>query len=319
MQQLEMVFNELSLGTISGDRPVTTDKYKARELMSTFIETLSTAVSSGVTVLRTQIDIYSILLSPSYPIANWVNDNEIDEVESTFLLTLETERPLLSNLADPEITNQIGLFECLHNGREANGLGIAYLLESLPVSFNSDRRWDCHILALDIRQIDDLGELIDERVEIVHASRSSHIHTHETWIKNRTRIRINDGRELWERRGELFPHLEFCEAVAPQLDALQPGNPMLKQVLKRLFELEESSKNWMAGNFDLDSLPSKATPESDSRLNQLKRQLTIPCLDGNERLFSLHLRMTPGAWRLYFSTEGGPQKILIGYIGRKIQ
>jgi len=75
----------------------------------------------------------------------------------------------------------------------------------------------------------------------------------------------------------------------------------------------------MAGNFDLDSLPSKATPESDSRLNQLKRQLTIPCLDGNERLFSLHLRMTPGAWRLYFSTEGGPQKILIGYIGRKIQ
>lgn len=175
MQQLEMVFNELSLGTISGDRPVTTDKYKARELMSTFIETLSKAVNSGVPVLRTQIDIYSILLAPSYPIANWVNDNETDEVESTFLLTLETERPLLSNLSDPEITHQIGLFECLHHGREANGLGIAYLLESLPVSLNSDRRWDCHILELDIRQIDDSGELIDERVEIVHASRSCHI------------------------------------------------------------------------------------------------------------------------------------------------
>lgn len=65
-------------------------------------------------------------------------------------------------------------------------------------------------------------------------------------------------------------------------------------------------------------LPSKTTPESDSRIQQFRQQLTIKCPDSKERLFSWHLRMTPGAWRLYFSEELGPGKIIIGYIGLKL-
>jgi hypothetical protein len=95
---------------------------------------------------------------------------------------------------------------------------------------------------------------------------------------------------------------------------------MLRQVIKRLFELETSCKNWTVGAFDLDSLPSKTSPESESRLKRLKKQLTFRCPDNKERIFSLHVRMTgASAWRLYFSTDLGIGKVIIGYIGLKIE
>jgi hypothetical protein len=93
---------------------------------------------------------------------------------------------------------------------------------------------------------------------------------------------------------------------------------MLRQVIKRLLELEDCCQNWKSGAFDLDSLPSKASPESKSRLKQFQEELTFECPDGITRTFSLHVRMTPGPWRLYFLTDLRPGKIIIGYIGSKI-
>ena len=322
MQQLEMVFNELSSWTKSPYEPVTTDRQKARDIMSIFVKTLSTAVNSGVKTLRTQSDIYAIILSPSYPVANWVNDNDIDEDERNLFLALETERPLLANLIDEKIKNQADCFECKQNGKEAKGLGMAYLLEALPVSFNSDQQWDSSYLTLDITQLDENDEnnelkLIEERLKIVHASRSQHIQEHSSWIENRIRNGVRDGEDLWQRRDELFPHLGFCQAVQPQICGLRSGDPMLTQVSKRLLELEKSSQNWTEAGFKLDTIPSKSTPESQSRLQKFKNQLTIQCPDSELRLFSLHLRMTPGAWRLYFFPLT-PGTILIGYVDQKL-
>ena len=70
--------------------------------------------------------------------------------------------------------------------------------------------------------------------------------------------------------------------------------------------------------FNQNLLPSKTTPESDSRIQQFRQQLTIKCPDNKERLLNLHLRMTPSAWRLYFSEDLGLGKIIIGYIGLKL-
>jgi hypothetical protein len=143
---------------------------------------------------------------------------------------------------------------------------------------------------------------------------------HIAWIQQRLRTSVSDGIQLWQRREELFPSLSFCENASQQMQNLGSGNPMLRQVIKRLFELETSCKNWTDGAFSLENLPSKASPESESRLKRLKQQLTFRCPDYKERTFSLHVRMTgAAAWRLYFSTELGVGKIIIGYIGLKIE
>ncbi|MCF2149481.1 hypothetical protein IQ276_024235 [Desmonostoc muscorum LEGE 12446] len=171
-----------------------------------------------------------------------------------------------------------------------------------------------------ITWLEDSENLNSDTVAVVHASSKEHVQEHIAWIQERLKTGVSDGLDLWNRRGELFPSLLFCESVSKQIQSLGNGSTMLRQILRKLFELENCCKTWTDGDFDLDILASKATPESDSRLQKLKDKLTFKCPDDVYRIFSLHLRMTgAGAWRLHFSTELGPGKIIIGYIGLKIQ
>lgn len=170
-----------------------------------------------------------------------------------------------------------------------------------------------------VTQIDEDGELIDTPLELIHASRCSHVGEHADWIKQLTRIPINSGVGLWEQRGELFPNLEFCESVADRIQELKPGNPMLQQVMKRLRELQDYCQTWKTGYFDSTCFPCKTTNESQTRLQELKTELTFDCPDGKKRICGWHMRMTPDAWRLHFSPEVGPGKLVICYIGPKIQ
>ncbi|MEC4866783.1 MAG: hypothetical protein SAJ11_11965 [Jaaginema sp. PMC 1078.18] len=309
-----MVLNELSLQTPA------TDIITARQWMSQLIQTIRTATRCGVKkVVRTHDNINTIELAPNYPVAKWRNDREVDREERRFLLTLITKSPYLIDVT-AEIQDSFNLLEVFSENSTALGLGFALISDSLAISLCSHEKWDCDRVILDINTIDEDNpdELISEQREIVHSSRSIHISTHANWIKTRSQTRIKDGNELWQRRNELFPHLEFCDSVETQICSLQTGNPMLMQVKKRLFEeLEEAAKGWTAAEFSLDSIPSKTTPESESRLKKFKTELTIRCPDGTNRLFSLHLRMTPGAWRLYFWPLK-PGTIIVGYIGSKI-
>ncbi|MFB2917609.1 hypothetical protein [Aerosakkonema funiforme] len=310
---LEIVFNELSLLTPAADIPT------ARKLMSDFINTVRTATTQGVKrVIRTQSDLNNMLLAPSYPLSRWRNDNEVQLEERSFFRTLITKEFLI-DITDPDIENSINLSDFKHQGEQASGLGHAFLLDALAMSVKSEPRWDCSRLELEVTRLDDNEHIVDEVVEVIHASSSNHIHENHVWIKNRIRTKIIDGLDLWNQKKELFPSLEFCEDVEKQMPSLASGNPTLQQIIKRLSELEDYCKSWKSGAFNYDNLPCKVSPESETRLQQFEQELTIKCPDGVKRVFSLHVRMTPGAWRLHFSVELGPGKIIIGYIGPKIQ
>ncbi|MBP0004852.1 MAG: hypothetical protein J7642_14245 [Cyanobacteria bacterium SBC] len=311
---LEMVFNELSLKS-----PVE-DIQSARQLMSELIQTLQQATKSGVQrVLRTEekLNLNNLELAPGYPISKWRNDREVDREERRFFLTLTTKTSFWIDTAE-EIKHNFELSEIWYQGESAGGLGFALVSDALAVSFYSAPKWDCHLLELEVRQLDENEEIVDERKSVVHASRRQHILEHSSWIENYLQSNVRNGLELWDCREELFPNLEFCDSVRQQLASINSGEPMLKHIKKRLSELEKACQNWTLGSFDLDTLPSKATPESRSRLQKFKNHLTIQCPDGQERLFNLHVRMTPGHWRLYFCADAGLEKIIIGYIGSKL-
>ncbi|MBD1892251.1 hypothetical protein [Coleofasciculus sp. FACHB-SPT9] len=316
---LEMVLNELSLCVPAAN--IST----ARQRMSDFIRTVRgvKAQCGRQATLRTQYDFYTTTLASDYPLRHWLNDSEVDREEQRFIKTLATKAPFsneIANLEIQDIENNLSNCEFRHQGELAIGLGVAYLLDALSVSFLFEPRWDCSRLDLTLTQFEN-EELIEEHLEIIHASRQHHVQEHAECIKKKNRRHAEelDGSDLWNRRDELFPSLEFCENVSQQIQSLSTSNPMLRQVVKRLFELEDYCKSWTSGAFNRDNLPSKATPESETRLQQFRQQLTFICSDGEKRIFSLHVRMTPGAWRLHFSVELGPGKIIIGYIGSKIQ
>jgi hypothetical protein len=92
---------------------------------------------------------------------------------------------------------------------------------------------------------------------------------------------------------------------------------MLRQVAKRLGELERYFAGWNGGAFDPRALPMKVTTEHEATLQQYAEERTFVCPDGQKRLFHWHARMTPGAWRLYFDPDPESRRAIVGYIGKK--
>ena len=309
-----MVFNELSARNLAPDISI------ARQWMSELIMTMREAKSCGLKGIRIQEYFNAMVLAENYPLSRWRNDNQVNRDERTFLKTLATKTPLSVEIADLSIKIKVDDSDCelsLH-GSQADGFKVAHYLETLAISLNSESLWNSSRIKLELTQIDESGELIEEIVEVIHASQKNHVIEHDDWIQKRQLTGVVDGLELWNRRAELFSSLEFCDRLSEQIQSVVDPT-MLRQIVRKLFELEALSKNWTDGALDLEKLPSKVSPESESRLKQFREQLNIKCLDGTKRIFSLHVRMTPGAWRLHFCTELGPGKIIIGYIGPKIQ
>lgn len=311
---LEMVFNEMSARNLAPD--IST----AQQWMSELIMTMREAKRSGLKGIRIQEDFHAMLLAENYPLCRWRNDNTVNREERTFLRTLATKTPLSIDISDLDIKIKVEAPDCELSlqGSPVEGFKVAYYLETLAISLNSESLWNSSRIKLELIQIDENGDLIEESVEVLHASQKNHVLEHANWIQKRQQTRVADGLELWNRRGELFSSLEFCDRVSEQIQSLIDPK-MLRQVVRKLFELDELSKNWTDGSLNLDNLPSKVSPESESRLKQFRDQLNTQCLDGKKRIFSWHIRMTPGAWRLHFCTELGPGKIIIGYIGPKIE
>ena len=314
MEKLELILNELSLKNYAPDL------LSARQLMSNLIETIKAVkgIGGSQVTLRSQYDFLDIILADNYPLRQWLNDRDVDKIEKLFIKNLVRKSPISVELAKPEIQaieDNIGDIEFRYGGESAIGLGVAYLLNTLSISLLSDQPWDTPYIEIEMTRLDDE----DEVARVRHISEKNHVSEHSEWIANKIKQNIQDGVDLWERKFELFPHLEFCLNVERQLEPILAKNPIFQQILKRLSELEEAAQKWTEGSFNLDSLPSKVTPESESRLKDFSHKLTFICPDGVTRLFTLHSRFTPGAGRVYFSTDLGPGKIIIGYIGNKIQ
>lgn len=315
MDKLELILNELSLNNYAVDWLI------ARQIMSTFIQTIQAvkAVGRSNINLRTQYDFIDIILAENYPLRRWLNDPEVNKDDKVFIKTLAQKSPFSAELAHPEIQaieENIGDIEFRYQGENVIGFGVAYLLNTLSISLPSSANWNTPYIEIEMTRLDDE----DEVARVRHISEKHHVSEHSEWIANKIKQNIQDGVDLWERKSELFPHLEFCDRVEKQLEKLVVQNPSFQQILKRLSELEKAAQNWTEGNFNIESLPSKVTPESESRLKDFVSELTVICPDGVPRLFSLHSRFTPGKGRLYFyfSRELGPGKIIIGYIGQKI-
>jgi len=62
----------------------------------------------------------------------------------------------------------------------------------------------------------------------------------------------------------------------------------------------------------------KVSPESSMTLEMYGRERTFRCPDGQKRLFSWHLRLTPHAWRIHFYPDEQTKTLIIGYIGHHL-
>ncbi len=309
---IDMVLNELSLQSLASDASI------ARQRMSDFIQTVRDvkAQASKQAILRTQYNFHTSLLSPNYSIQQWLNDSEVDREEQRFIKTLITKAPFSQDVLNTEVQdldNKIGSCEFFYQGEVAIGFGVACILDIIPISLRSKPCWDCSYLDLDLIRIDEE----DEKITIIHASCKEHLQDHIEWFKARLRREVFNGAMLWDKREDLFPNLQFCDSVKYQLQKLRTGDIMLNPVEKRLSDLQKYAASWLNGAFDSDKVACKATLESEATLNQYAQKRTFTCPDGQNRVFSWHIRLTPSAWRIHFYPSQVGQ-IIIGYIGRHL-
>ncbi|MFN6463788.1 MAG: hypothetical protein RMZ41_018520 [Nostoc sp. DedVER02] len=313
--EINLVLNELSL------QNPTSDKETARQWMSNFINTVKAVKAQGVKVyLRTKDNFHATILAPDYPLRRWLNDKEVDQVERGFIITLATGSPFSTNIANldiQDIENNAGLSEFWHQGELAIGLAVAHLLDTVAISFIYKECWNFSRLELEARRLNENEELINDILEILHVSRSNHVQEHTEWIQNRIRTGVIDGDDLWERKGELFPNLEFCDAVSKQLRNIRLGQLELQPVVKTLLELEKCSNEWKKGYFNLDNYPVDESGESEGTLNKYGKERTFICIDGKERLFDRHIKLRFCNWRIHFFALK-PGQVIIGYVGRHL-
>ncbi len=274
---VEMVLNDLSLLSPVSDRGT------ARKLMTDLISVLSTAVISGVKTLRTQDNLYNLILSPDYPVASWLNDGQVEREERSFLRTLGTKTPLLAEIIDSTVQEEECLTDFRHRGELAYALGIAYLLNALVISFHSEPRWNCDSLDLEITRLEDETNSEDVTAELtlktsterlIHASRREHILGHKAQIEYRFRA------EPWHSEDEILR----CHITADR------KSPM---------------SEW------LNSLGDRRAKEFiQARLNQVKQGNLGDCKSVGEGVWELRIFYGP-AYRIYFGQVTAVQPLLL--------
>lgn len=309
---VEMVLNELSY------RQPAENVYIARNWFSNLRQTIQAATDLGVArILRTDRIFYEIPIAPNYLISNWLHDREVDEVERSFIRSITAKSPYLEDI-DPAQSLDAELYEFIYDGESANGLRYAHWLDALAVSMLSHDRWDRnHIENISMECLDpDADQItVTQGISVRHASRPAHLSAHSTWIALRRADSLRDGNDIWFRQSELFPSLLFCEPLRRQLRAIHASHQVFKQLKKHLVDLEAYCSNWENGPFNAQQLPGKPRTESEATLHQYGQERTFLCPDGARRLFSWHMNLNPGTWRLHFFPLENEKKIIIGYVG----
>lgn len=304
---LDLVLNELSLQPASS-------VIDARNRMQVLLETIRVASSYRITkTIRSDRDINDINLAPHYPVRRWRNDQDVDREARRYFLSLTSKSPFLAG--EPLATARACGIDAFYVGERIHGLLAAYLLDTLAVSLCSDPIWEEPFVTIDIDELTD-SDIQRSTERVYHASLPVHIKQHETWLKERTALPLpKDGRELWHQRTERYSFLLFCNTVEDQLRRYLSGSQEIIQIMSKLADLNNYVKYWNSGNFDASQLKSHTTPESPETLRQFAQERTFTCPDGIERIFSWHMRFTPGAGRLYFHPDNETRTITIGYIG----
>jgi hypothetical protein len=314
---VELVLNDLSC------LPLAENESGAHARMLDLVRTAQQATVAGAkSMLRTHDDLNSLELAPGYTYTQWLYDPAVKRRhrdEYRFLLTLSTKAPYLAeHQQQAQLEDQAGRSDFSCQTRPATGLGMAFIVDGLALSFPSDPEWDSPRIDLHHTFINDAGELEEADVSVMHASTGAHIKIHTSIIKERKQRSVRDGKEAWQRRKELFPQLEFCEDVRPQLEDLHPNHPVRQFVMNHLWELQRYAQGWKDGPFNSKEITCKHSVESSSTLGQYAAQRTFRCPDGTTRLFSWHTKINTPAWRIHFYPDPETHAIIIGYIGKHL-
>jgi hypothetical protein len=299
-----LFLNELSCGTPA-------PKSRVDEAMERFVELLRHIRQlRGDTALVTIVKREELELAQGYYISQWIAARPRHRDLWRIVQSMRNRAPF-SDVLPPEA--QAGA-DYRWEGRLAEALGAAHVMDGLLVSLLVDQGWDLSWVSAMREELaeDAEGELeIDEYpVDVRHAAKLEHALPHEDWIRQAGLSDFRSGSEIWESRGDLFPNLQFLPRICDQLNELR--SDWVIPVALRLRTLNDAIAEWVPGNEP--PWRTKVTPEAEQR----KRLCVFTDLDGTEQTFDWHARFTPGPGRIHFRLVPEEGAARIAHIGMKL-
>ncbi|NAW64638.1 hypothetical protein [Photobacterium halotolerans] len=297
------------------------DRLSAALSFSSLVQGLRLAVKSGAKdILASSTNALDVEIANNYTVRDWINDRgeldegeRIDRDEQRYFARRIDKTPFFE---EAEFVKCDEYLECeveiciddkyVKNDAVTLALINSGILLSPPLAVFNSPFIKCKAIEIE-GEYDDMIRCIFDKDSIIE---------HLEHIQAKAGILIEQSKDLWLYREQLFPSIEFCARVEGQLQAINHFGV----IFSRLCELEKYSSKWSEGAFIPDSIPSKVSGESESVRTDTKaiESRTFKCPDGEKRTFFWHLRATPGAIRIHFFPDEKDKKIIIGHIGEKL-
>jgi len=257
-------------------------------------------------------------IAPDYTVSQWLQDSE-EDVKNKFRQIM-TKTPLITDDYPIEKErNQRSEFKIAinHQMQFADGLGAAYLLETLCVSFLSHELWDTdEIKNVEHYYLTKEGSHVIEMIAVKQASKPVHLEKHQAWFEQKKRKSLQKSQNLWERREEFFPHLVLCGEVEKQLTRLGIQSKFFDQIIEKLKRLNEYAQNGQNGSYSDQAAKQyglDVSGESKGTLKKYGRQRKFRLPNKKKALFEKHIKT--GDLRFHFYPDEESNTIYVGYIG----
>lgn len=230
-----------------------------------------------------------------------------------FLMRLLTKYPVEDDVKDEELAALLELDVAEHPGCYALLL-CWHSRDRVCASLSSEARWRLSPLEITAHK---LGEPEVARVvRPVHNFFSLDSANALLTEFNAELLSTIEPPDLWQRRAELFPGLDFAPSVEYDLAAL--SEPVFRQTLFRLKELCTASTEWRTSNAAVPKYLSKVTGESASTMQQFSRDRIFRSCSGKDEVFELHARLQDGH-RLHLREVPATKRLEIGYVGKHLR
>jgi hypothetical protein len=313
---MDFCFNELCLECKASDH------YQADVWIRGLIDLLKQAhfIDQELPTLRTQSGFYSLPVGADFNIATWMNSDLADRTARSFLLTVKDRSPYLDSRLDQQKYIEATGMDFFYNNQRAIGLGSAWLLDGMAVSFPSAPQWICSSVVIKVETLDESGETQSENENVKHVSLTKHLEEHSSYFRSLDYYyqQVPNLLALQEKCKKLFSGLVFGNEAFDWMENTPLSRQQFRLIIRHLFNLNQFFCEQVPdGNINLMQIPN-CSNESEATRRQYSDTRCFR-FGVNSYYCEWHLKLQSLNVRIHFKPDFENKLAYVGYIGKHLK
>jgi hypothetical protein len=265
---------------------------------------------------------YSIPLSPTYYLRDWINEQDDDLKLKIKTLIASTQTPILDT-KEVKLNSRLDLSYFSYEEQLVPTLGACALMDELSISFNSDKKWNKLSFDLKHEEITENEEIIKNNIKVKNVTSPYHWKYYFNLIESQMIQNLKDSNQKLDDFSTLFPYIRLTSNAQKQLEKNKFPNPFFKKIWQAITLLNNYSEDSNNKKSPLNYTDAIAftklnlSDESDSVKgnDKLNRHRNFR-YNGEKLFFGHHIKNFPSGNRMHFRIH--ENEIIIGYIGKHL-